>query len=612
MPETAQIICNFSCVAAMVYRDSERRPIINRWVIMKLLIFVVFMLVSNFSFPQINTGKTLESRQSVKAEDDREFDNGSTLTLEQLQKIPANELAELGKIWGFLKYHHPAVASGRYNWDYEFFRILLQYKDAGSTQVKQKVILSWIERLGTFGERKNTEAQTGKIVLLPDLNWIQSSGFNDDLKARLMAIKNAERTGGNYYIGNAPDGNPEFKNENPYASMNYPDAGFRLLALFRYWNMIQYYFPYRKLIDGNWNDVLPEFVPEFIAAPDEIHYKLAALKLITRINDTHADIQGDSVLNTYFGDRNAAVDVSFIENGAVVTGYHKKVLGEQSGLKKGDILQKINGKAIAEMIRESLPITPASNYPTQLRKIAAKLLRTNDSLIVVDYKRGREAGRLTLKSYDQKTMQVPRKNQRKDTCFRLIRPDISYLYPGSFKNQYLPKITPEILKTKGLIVDLRCYPSDNLVDTFANILFPSPREFVKYSVSKLTEPGLFEFTAPIQSGTDNADYFRGQVVILINELTQSAAEYTAMAFRTAPKVKVIGSTTAGADGNTSAIYFPGNIVTYISGIGIFYPDGRQTQRVGIIPDIHISPTIKGVTEDRDELIEKAIEIIDGK
>lgn len=612
MRETAQIICNFSCVAAMVYRDSERRPIINRWVIMKLLIFVVFMLVSNFSFPQINTGKTLESRQSIKAEDDREFDSGSTLTLEQLQKIPANELAELGKIWGFLKYHHPAVASGRYNWDYELFRILLQYKDAGSKQVKQRVVSSWIDRLGAFGERKNTEAQTGKIVLLPDLSWIQSSGFNDDLKARLMAIKNAERTGGNYYIGNTPDGNPEFKNENPYASMNYPDAGFRLLALFRYWNMIQYYFPYRKLIDGNWNDVLPEFVPEFIAAPDEIHYKLAALKLITRINDTHADIQGDSVLNTYFGDRYAAVDVSFIENEAVVTSYHKKVLGEQSGLKKGDILQKINGKAIAEMIRESLPITPASNYPTQLRKIAAKLLRTNDSLIVVDYKRGREAGRLTLKSYDQKTMQIPRKNQRKDTCFRLIRPDISYLYPGSFKNRYLPKITPEILKTKGLIVDLRCYPSDNLVDTFANILFPSPREFVKYSVSKVTEPGLFEFTAPIQSGTDNADYFRGQVVILINELTQSAAEYTAMAFRTAPKVKVIGSTTAGADGNTSAIYFPGNIVTYISGIGVFYPDGRQTQRVGIIPDIHISPTIKGVTEYRDELIEKAIEIIDGK
>ncbi|GGM84239.1 hypothetical protein GCM10010967_15090 [Dyadobacter beijingensis] len=577
---------------------------------MKQLIVVAFVLVSNFSFSQITASKTL-AKPLAKAEDDQEFDSGSTLTREQLQKIPGNELAELGKIWGFLKYHHPAVARGQYNWDYELFRILIKYREAGSKPAKQALLLSWIDSLGPFEEQKYTETQRGQIALHPDLNWIQSSGFHDKLKSRLTAVKNAERTGEHYYIGNTEEENPEFKNENPYEAMHYPDAGFRLLALFRYWNTIQYYFPYRNLIDGNWNDVLPEFIPKFLNAPDEIQYKLTALKLIARINDTHADMQGDPVLNNYFGDRNAAVDVSFVENEAVVTGYYHKVLGAKSGLKKGDILQKINGTAVTEIIRGSLPVTPASNYPTQLRKIAARLLRTNDSLIVVDYQRGHETGRLTLKSYDLKTMPVPRKNQRKDTCFRMIRPDISYLYPGSFKNRYLPKITPEILKSRGLIIDLRCYPSDDLVDTFSNSLLPAPRKFVKYSVAKLTEPGLFEFASPIEIGADNADYFKGQVVILINELTQSAAEYTAMAFRTAPKVKVIGSTTAGADGNTSPIYFPGNLMTYISAVGVFYPDGRQTQRVGIIPDIRITPTIQGITEDRDELMEKAIEIIDG-
>lgn len=88
-----------------------------------------------------------------------------------------------------------------------------------------------------------------------------------------MAVQNAERTGELYYIGNTKEENPEFKNENPYESMHYPDAGFSLLALFRYWNTIQYYFPYRNLIDRNWNDVLLEFIPEFLNAPDEIHYR---------------------------------------------------------------------------------------------------------------------------------------------------------------------------------------------------------------------------------------------------------------------------------------------------------------------------------------------------
>ena len=47
----------------------------------------------------------------------------------------------------------------------------------------------------------------------------------------------------------------------------------------------------------------------------------------------------------------------------------------------------------------------------------------------------------------------------------------------------------------------------------------------------------------------------------------------------------------------------------ISGIGIYYPNGGETQRVGIIPDIEIKPTLKGIREGKDELLEKAIEII---
>ena len=50
----------------------------------------------------------------------------------------------------------------------------------------------------------------------------------------------------------------------------------------------------------------------------------------------------------------------------------------------------------------------------------------------------------------------------------------------------------------------------------------------------------------------------------------------------------------------------------ISGIGVYYPDGRETQRIGIVPDIVIKPTIKGIAAGRDQLIEKAVEIINLK
>lgn len=47
----------------------------------------------------------------------------------------------------------------------------------------------------------------------------------------------------------------------------------------------------------------------------------------------------------------------------------------------------------------------------------------------------------------------------------------------------------------------------------------------------------------------------------------------------------------------------------ISGIGVFYPDGGQTQRVGVRIDEIVEPTIEGVKAGRDEVLERAIEII---
>src|SRR5690606_31049474 len=96
---------------------------------------------------------------------------------------------------------------------------------------------------------------------------------------------------------------------------------------------------------------------------------------------------------------------------------------------------------------------------------------------------------------------------------------------------------------------------------------------------------------------------------LVNEFSVSQSEYTAMAFRAGKNTTIMGSTTAGADGNVSEIWLPGGLRTMISGIGVYYPDGTETQRVGIIPDIEVKPTIDGIRNGRDEPLEKAIEFI---
>jgi C-terminal processing protease CtpA/Prc len=104
----------------------------------------------------------------------------------------------------------------------------------------------------------------------------------------------------------------------------------------------------------------------------------------------------------------------------------------------------------------------------------------------------------------------------------------------------------------------------------------------------------------------SAPHYDGKVVILVDETTQSSAEYHAMALQATPNAVVVGSTTAGADGNVSWIALPGGFKTLISGLGVFYPNGSPTQRVGIRVDVDVSPSIAGIRDGRDEVLESAI------
>jgi hypothetical protein len=79
---------------------------------------------------------------------DTEFDDGSGIAVAALSDQQAEALALLGKVWGFLKYHHPAVTSGTRHWDYELFRVLPAVLDADSGEGATAAILSWVKELG--------------------------------------------------------------------------------------------------------------------------------------------------------------------------------------------------------------------------------------------------------------------------------------------------------------------------------------------------------------------------------------------------------------------------------------------------------------------------------
>jgi len=125
----------------------------------------------------------------------------------------------------------------------------------------------------------------------------------------------------------------------------------------------------------------------------------------------------------------------------------------------------------------------------------------------------------------------------------------------------------------------------------------------------LSYPGKFIWEKAKKVRSNKNKYYIGKVIVLVNEETQSSAEYSTMILQVGDNVITIGSQTSGADGDISKINFLG-YRSYISGLGVFYPDGTETQRVGVKIDVVVKPTIKGIQEGRDEILEKALELID--
>lgn len=554
-------------------------------------------------------------KKKLPAQLDTAFDKGSTVEIPVLNQSLAENLKVLGLVWGFVKYYHPAVAAGEVNWDYELFRVLPGILGAGGEAQRDAVLAEWIAKLGPVEKGSTGRQPTAEVKLEPDLEWISTLSFSDTLTALLLEIKQAKRTGKHFYVNAYPGvGNPDFINENPYPKMQAEDDGFRLLTLYRYWNMIQYFFPYRHLIGEDWKDVLGEFVPKFMEADDTQTYVLMTLELIGRIHDTHANVWGNNpVLNNFVGTRYAPVEVQFVEEQPVITGYRHEEWGKATGLEVGDVITSVNGEAVTDIVRGMLKYTPASNYPTQLRDIAPKLLRTNDSTIRVKVFRDGQPKDFVLRTYEPNRLKMHNRFISTDTSFRMLADDIAYLNNGTLNADSLGEYWEQIQHTKGLIIDNRNYPKKPGANKVGDFLMPDSTPFAGFSFCNIQEPGLVALgRVTMNTGKKNVDYYEGKVVILVNEVTQSAAEFHAMAYRVHPNATVMGSTTAGADGNVSPIVLPGGISTGISGIGVYYPDGKETQRAGIVPDIEVAPTIAGIKAGRDEVLEKAVQFINGQ
>lgn len=392
--------------------------------------------------------------------------------------------------------------------------------------------------------------------------------------------------------------------------MQYPDQGFRLLTLYRFWNIIQYFSPYRNITDKDWNSILIEYIPKFLKAKDEMEYELTALQLFAETNDTHAGVIpiGDKVAESK-GKKFAPFRVRFIENQLVVSEFSKPRIQESIDIKVGDIITHISGKPVNKIVDSISTYYPASNNASKLREIAFNILRSDQQFLDIQYSSDNQEKKTLLQLYPADSLNLFRVDKQDEICYKILDSNIGYITLKSITNKEIPKIIKALINTKGIIIDLRNGVNEYVPYSLGSFFVTKKTPFAKVTQGNINNPGEFQFAEiyPLNPWGDKT--FMGKLVIIVNENTQSQGEFTAMALSAGANVTVIGSTTAGTDGGARQIILPGNLKTMITGYGIFYPNGKQTQRVGIVPDITINPTIEGIKNGKDEVLEKAIEII---
>ena len=534
-------------------------------------------------------------------------------------KYKRKELSVLAKTWGQLKYYHPEIASGRHDWDSILIAAIQNMMVSGKKdQVKKELAI-----LFNIAGKNSASEHLAKNMLPVSLKnydnaWIDRNDILSLEQKQLLKfnLRNPYR-GINFYAQpNAGNDSTVFTpNEKPYKDMLYPDVNYRLLTLFRFWNVINYYYPYKYAVGKPWDNVLRDMIPVMIDAADTLCYHKALAKMSATINDSHGSIW-PSVFNSFTGKYSPPFNFMLIEGKAVVTKIADSLLFRNTNIQVGSVISSIDGIAVRDRIRANLSYVPASNYGGKLKTMHAFILNSRSPYSLYAFQnpdkkkfvaRIKQVERDFIKEYlDFMGMTSP-------LTAKVLDNNIGYIFFSNLNRKNLDSAMNVVAKTKAIIFDMRNYPADGYATYYTpDYLLSRPKIYARNTYPDFTLPGIFKYkvanddTDFSRVGKYNARPYPGKIILLVDYRTQSAAEWACMTLMTAADVIVIGNQTAGADGNVTRATLPGNYKINFSGLGIYFPDGAETQRKGIPINIKVKYTIRDIIQHRDPVLDRAI------
>ncbi len=547
------------------------------------------------------------------ANTDHEFDTSSKFSFrdQPLTDVKVERLALICKVWGLYKYRHPAVRSGQYDWNYQLFRMLPAALFARNDREFVKELMRWLPERG---KEEHFIPMTDSIVAQVHFNWIKQYKKKKRLYRRLVDLQENGSGEPCYYLGYMQDiaRHTYFYNETCYDSIPSSDDGYRMLGLFRFWNMMYYFHPYMYQMEEKWEQLLPDYIRLFAAARDRKAFEEACVRITCELRDTHSDFYGC--------ERNRTFDVILESTWLPLDGVLKddKVIitdifrlpADSCELQEGDAIVAVNHKSIAEIRQEkriynNLGDGSADQYAPYYTSF------DGDSVIYTIERGGRTIDVTVHDGYERYWEKGHDVEQPVHEPSRMLKDSILYLDVTRLNSEELREQMKGKKYCKGIIFDMRGYPKEwTCSNTIASFLYPHPKAVFYYTYADYWQPGIFRKNPNVELfGTENPDYYKGTVVVLVNGLTMSAAERVATVIGNAPKGHVIGEPTCGTLGLVLYVPFVSGVATRITGQGVYWPDGTCTYPDGVKIDQYVYPDPEAIRQGKDAMLEEAVKYI---
>jgi carboxyl-terminal processing protease len=526
------------------------------------------------------------------------------------------------KVWGFVKYFHSKVSNCEVNWDSVLTHSLPLIKNAITKDDFNNALDTMLEAAGPMDIAITPSPDTLPLELKRNLNfnWISDTIFRQDIRVILDTIKNNFRP---HPICWVKDNDGTSSNTGwlvfPHDSLmidsnlssNYPNELIRLLLIFKYWNIINYFNPYNYVQDTPWDSTLYNHITEIASDTDYVDFYTSFKKIVANANDAHVEgltwSNNCDVPKAYI----PQIILKYSQNNYVVvksayTTTNPKIL-------PGDIIVSVNGKTPAQWEDSLRPYISAGNPSVFRRYMCQYMLGGNlGSSAVVAFKDslGNNYSRPCNRTYwwsSWFTSYYPNdtlgtaKWKKWDAC------NIGYVNMLNLQTTDVNAMYNDLKNTTSIIFDIRNYPNGTAWP-IANLMFPNSICISKFTTPDVTYPGTFYWYYDYLGVNGNPTPYTGKVIILFNEETQSQAEYSCMILDAMPNHIHVGSQTAGTDGNVTYFKLSQDIHAGYTNLGTYYPNGDSTERIGIVPDSVVYITPLGIRHHRDEVLEKAMQI----